>query len=99
MRAVVYNGEHTVLMTPREIGMEITIEETIRLYQTTWIYRSAIREVLSDSDSNDLQMLAHSKEVETGVGLLYERLVADLGEETALQITARTSMDLLLATA
>ena len=92
---VLYDGNDEVLLTQNCVMHELTTEDTIKLYQTSLIYRNVIKDFLKQEESNSLEM--RLRRVNLGIETLRRRLIQDLGEETALHIAAKTSLDILLS--
>lgn len=97
MTNMIWDGDHQLVVASEIIDHELRIEEVVEYYQTTWIYRSLLKESAHDpfemvgGTPTRLAWLANALEA------LHGRMVRELGEERADLIAARTSMDLILA--
>jgi len=98
MNTLIFDGETTQPVNGETIRWTMPLEEVLSNYQTGMVFCHTAKEFFAEQVYWSLSSRTELAEVETGLDLLYQRLVQELGEETADLIVARTSAEIILAT-
>jgi hypothetical protein len=97
MNALIFDGEEMQSINRETSQRQLSLTQTVRYYQTSLVWRHAAKEFFAEQGHWHLNDLAQLGELETGLDLLYRRMVLELGEEMANLVVARTSADIIFA--
>ena len=98
MNTLIFDGETAQPVSGETIHWTMPLAEVVSHYQTGKVFCHTAKEFFAEQIYWSIGGRAELAEVETGLDLLYQRLVRELGEETANLIVARTSAEIILAT-
>lgn len=91
----VFDGDQEIMTSEEEILSGLSAKQVVKYFKMTYVYHLAIRDALKqESFVFDITLLYR---LSSAVDLLHQRMMLDLGEDTAYLIVAQTSLDAMLA--
>lgn len=98
MKYLIFDGHEFVSLSAHAILRELPLERVLEYYQCSWVFRQTAKEFVAEQSSLLSEVVQYQiRQLETGLDRLYQRLVLELGEESADLFVARTSVDLILS--